>query len=59
MSDVFSEIEGNAGLIDLLRRNIAAGTLAHAYTLEGPEGSGKTTLAFAIAAAVAGPEFAK
>ena len=59
MSDVFSDIEGNAGLIDLLRRNIAAGTLAHAYTLEGPDGSGKTTLAFAIAAAVAGPEFAK
>lgn len=49
----FDRFLGNAELKARLKRDIAAGRLAHAYMIEGPRGSGKKTLAKLIAAAVA------
>ena len=49
----FDGFLGNEKLKERLERDIAAGRLAHAYMIEGPEGSGKKTLAKLIAAAAA------
>ena len=49
----FDGFLGNEELKARLERDIAAGKLAHAYMIEGPEGSGKRTLARLIAAAAA------
>ena len=48
----FDMLIGNAELRWRLARDVQQHTLAHAYILEGPEGSGKRTLARAIAAAL-------
>lgn len=56
----FSDIWGNQGLVNGLRRALESGRVAHAYLLVGPEGSGKTAVARALAGAVlceqGGPE---
>ncbi|NLZ36167.1 MAG: AAA family ATPase [Clostridiales bacterium] len=57
-SSPFSDIYGNSELVSFISLRIEAGDLAHAYILEGPDGSGKTLLAVSAAAALAGGKFA-
>ena len=51
--DPFDALRGNEMLKRFFRGEIEKGTLAHAYILEGGEGSGRHTLALAVAAALA------
>lgn len=53
----FSEIYGNSELLDFISSRIEDGDLAHAYILEGPDGSGKMLLAVLTAAALAGSKY--
>lgn len=53
MGVVFDRIIGNRSLTDRLSRDITDSSLAHAYIIEGPFGSGRHTLAINIAAALA------
>ncbi len=53
MKEAFSDIVGNDGLRHRLGDDILKGTLAHAYILAGPRGSGKHTIALRFAAALA------
>lgn len=46
------DIVGHDWAVDLLRRNLAADGLAHAYLFSGPPQVGKTTLALTLAQAV-------
>lgn len=48
----FDSFIGNEKLKDRLMKDIRSGGLSHAYIIEGPEGSGKKTLAKLICAAV-------
>ncbi|MBQ2729530.1 MAG: hypothetical protein IJF69_02010 [Clostridia bacterium] len=48
----FKEIVGNKSLTALLSSHIRHKTLSHAYIIEGPEGSGKKTLAKEISKAL-------
>ncbi len=48
----FDAIYGNQALCRTLGTRIADGSMAHAYLLEGPAGSGKQTFAFHLAAAI-------
>lgn len=47
-------IEGQARAVELLRRALAGGRVAHAYAFVGPAGSGRTTTALAFAQALVG-----
>ena len=47
-----SKIVGNASLKRRVSQDISNNTLSHAYIIEGPEGSGRHTLALNIAAAL-------
>ncbi|MEE0835014.1 MAG: hypothetical protein U0M08_01235 [Clostridia bacterium] len=51
---MFERLVGNDKLKELLSKEIREGTLAHGYIIEGDAGIGKHTLAFDIAAAMAG-----
>ena len=53
MKSSMPQIVGNPHLRRRLLDDILGGTLSHAYLLEGPAGSGKHTLAWQIAAALA------
>ncbi len=53
MKEAFSDIVGNDSLRRRLGDDIVKGTLAHAYILAGPHGSGKHTIALRFAAALA------
>ena len=53
MKEAFVDIVGNDGLRRRLGDDILKGTLAHAYILAGPRGSGKHTIALRFAAALA------
>lgn len=55
----FSNLYGNDALCEMLSAHIATDTLPHAYILEGPEGSGRHTLALSIAGALYPEEEAK
>jgi DNA polymerase-3 subunit delta' len=46
------DIVGHEGAVELLRRDIAAGRVAHAYLFTGADGIGKRTLALQMAQAV-------
>jgi DNA polymerase-3 subunit delta' len=46
------DLTGHEGAVDLLRRDIAAGRLAHAYLFAGADGIGKRTLALQFARAI-------
>ncbi len=52
----FDTLRGNEKLKSYFTAEIEKGTLPHALILEGDEGSGKHTLALAVAAAMAGAE---
>jgi len=52
----FEDIVGHRGQIELLRRAVARDRLHHAYLFVGPEGTGKRTVATALATAVQCPE---
>ncbi len=52
MRDLFEGLRGNEKQKKFFRREIEAETLAHAYILEGGEGTGKHTLALAAAEAL-------
>lgn len=56
MDCLWDGLYGNDLIKKSLRADLASGRLAHAYLLEGPEGSGKTTLALTVCAALAGDE---
>ena len=49
---IFQHIYGNARTVKSMRYAINEGRVSHAFVLEGPEGSGKTTLAQAFAQAL-------
>jgi DNA polymerase-3 subunit delta' len=53
MKEAFADVVGNDGLRQRLGDDILKGTLAHAYILAGPRGSGKHTIALRFAAALA------
>ncbi|MCY4438880.1 MAG: DNA polymerase III subunit delta', partial [Deltaproteobacteria bacterium] len=48
----FQDIIGHQGQIELLRRAVDRDRLHHAYIFVGPEGTGKRTVATALAAAI-------
>src|SRR3989338_5373404 len=48
----FAEVVGQDHIITVIRRQVAAGRVAHAYLFSGPRGVGKTTVARLIAKAV-------
>ncbi len=48
----FTDIVGQDGNIDMLKRSLATGRLAHAYLFEGIEGCGKKKTALALVAAL-------
>ncbi len=48
----FQDIVGHQGQIELLRRAVRRDRLHHAYLFVGPDGTGKRTVATAVAAAV-------
>ncbi len=52
----FRDIVGHQGQIELLRRAVQRDRLHHAYLFVGPEGTGKRTVATALAAAVQCPD---
>ena len=52
MSVYFSKIHGNEALRQRIGESIAERSHSHAYIIEGPDGSGKMTLARSIAAAL-------
>ncbi len=52
MGSAFGMIAGNRTLKERLIRDINGSILSHAYIIEGSDGSGKHTLALAIAAAI-------
>ncbi len=54
MADPFDALLGNGQQKKFFRGEIESGTLAHAYILEGPQGSGRHTLALSVAKALAG-----
>jgi DNA polymerase III subunit delta' len=54
--DPFAEIEGQAAAVDLLRRAVATGRVAHAYAFVGPRGSGRRATAIAFARALVAPD---
>lgn len=54
MKDPFETLYGNEKLKAFFRTESESGRLAHAYILEGEEGSGRHTLAMAVARALAG-----
>lgn len=53
LKDSFCKIFGNEKNIELFCDLIGTGRMSHAYLLVGPDGSGKKTLAFAVAHALA------
>lgn len=53
MREYLNELVGNAALRARIGEDIAKGSFSHAYILEGDEGSGKHTLARAIAMSLA------
>lgn len=53
LPDLFEGLYGNERLKVMLTHSISAGTLSHAYILDGAEGSGRNTAALLIAAALA------
>jgi len=52
MKDLFPTLIANGGIKNTLAREIADGTFAHAYILEGPYGTGKRTAATLAAASI-------
>lgn len=48
----FRQVVGQAPVTELLRRQVQRGRVAHAYLLGGPSGTGKTTVARILSAAV-------
>ena len=52
MNRFFDGVAANEALRTRIGQEIAAGTLSHAYIIEGPRGSGKHTLALQISAAL-------
>ena len=51
----FDAIEGQAEAVDLLRRAVETGRIAHAWALIGPPGAGRRTTALAFATALVAP----
>ena len=53
MKPVFTDVVANTRLRARIGADLQAGTLSHAYILEGAAGTGKHTVALRIAAAIA------
>ena len=53
MSAIAGCLQGNEAVKRFFESELAAGKLSHAYLFEGPEGSGRHTLAMAVAAGIA------
>jgi DNA polymerase-3 subunit delta' len=54
--DAFASIREQDGAVDVLRRAVAGGRVAHAYAFVGPAGSGRKATALAFAKALAAPD---
>jgi DNA polymerase-3 subunit delta' len=54
-TDAFAEIRGQDEAVDVLRRAVAGGRVAHAYAFVGPAGSGRKATALAFARARVSP----
>ena len=54
-ADAFAAISGQDAALDVLRRALAGGRVAHAYAFVGPAGSGRKATALAFAKALAAP----
>ena len=54
--DAFAEIRGQEAAVELLRRALATGHVAHAFAFVGPRGVGRRTTALAFARALVAPE---
>lgn len=52
MREIFPSLFGNNAVKELIGHDIVKGTNSHAYIIQGPEGSGKHTLARLIAASL-------
>lgn len=48
----FSDIKGQEGIVNFLRGNLQNGTLSHFLIFEGPEGTGKTSIADILALSI-------
>ena len=53
--DAFTQIRGQDEAVEVLRRAIAGGRVAHAYAFIGPSGSGRKATALAFAKALVAP----
>ena len=53
MREYLTSIAGNQRLRQRLGKDLEAGSLSHAYIIEGPKGIGKSTLALEMAMALA------
>ena len=54
-TDAFAEIRGQDDAVEVLRRAVAGGRVAHAYAFVGPAGSGRKATALAFAKALVAP----
>ena len=54
-SDPFADVRGQDEAVDVLRRAVSGGRVAHAYAFVGPAGSGRKTTAVAFAKMLAAP----
>ena len=51
---MFDSVVANKATVDMLTRAVGEGRLPHALIIEGASGSGRHTIAFSIASALAG-----
>ena len=51
---MFDSVVANRNTVDMLTRAVGVGRLPHALIIEGASGSGRHTIAFSTAAALAG-----
>ena len=56
IDNLFEQIHGNDVIKNSLRSSLEKGSVSHCYILEGPRGSGKHLIAYALIKALSGEE---